>query len=397
MIKSISKNNFKTLFFSCIIALIFCLTKCHISYSFFKRIIEYLSIIISISIYLIYIKRNKYSKFVITFLLYLIVLILATLLNSNASINIIMKIYFLITAVIMYFDIIDFKKESSKYIIKGWYYAFYLITLINFITIIVYPNGMYKNSIYTNNWFLGYDNTHICFFYSTILFMFLDKYLSKRKYKLFDFTILVLITIQVFYCFSANSIVSFIVFIFLTSLFTIKRKNKNSFKLNIKNFYLINLLFNLFFVVLRIQEKFEWLIVGVLGKKLDFSGRTVIWDKVVSLIRKQTFIGYGQEPVEIISNKLGNAAFAHAHNTILDITYKSGLLGLCLHSALHIQVIKELYSTKNNKLAIYVSILLFSFIILTIMEARQENFNLYLVLIIAFNIKKIIKGEPSNE
>ena len=377
-----------------VIALSFCLSICHITNRYINYMINGIVLAFTFFTFFKYFSQRKYSVFSISFLIYIIVLFISSFLNDLATPELIIKSYLRIATCVLFFDMLSDNIVPTQRIIRVWYYAFAFTTIINFITILLYPNGMYRDSIYTTNWFLGYDNMHICFFLATIALMFVHKYINSRKMNLFDYMLLIVIIFQVYYCFSANSVVAITIFIF----YYIFKKFVDSKKVfNVKNYFLIYIFFNIMFVFFRIQEKFAWLIVNILNKNLNFTGRTYIWDRVIELIKEKPILGYGKENIAVISNKLGNTAFAHAHNTILDAWYKGGTIGMICFVSLLIIPAKKLYENKNNVLAKNLSLIFFLFLLLMLFEARQENFGLYMLLILAFKINTFIKVGEKNE
>ena len=262
--------------------------------------------------------------------------------------------------------------------------------MINFYTIIKYPNGLYLTDLYSSNWFFGYDNTHIFMYLPALILMFC----TKKIFKPYGILLFLVITFSVFKCFSANSVVAYSIFL----LYFIFNRYVSKIKiLNIKSFFFIYIILFFLFVKLRIQNLFEWFIVGVLKKSLTFSTRTFIWDRVEKLIIKHPFLGYGQESNLTIVSKLGDPHYTHAHNTFLDVLYKCGLFGFVFHLLLIILPCKELYKYKDYFLTKILSILLFSAMIMMIFEARQEKIGLYLILVLSYNIGNIITSFNHSE
>ena len=113
-------------------------------------------------------------------------------------------------------------------------------------------------------------------------------------------------------------------------------------------------------------------------------------------INQKPLLGYGKEDIETVTDRLGNKAFSHAHNTILDVVFESGFYGLVAHFIVLIIPIKELYENRKNKLSQIISVTLFCFLLMMIFETRQENIGLFIVLTIAANIKHIIDYKEEN-
>lgn len=370
-----------------LIGFVVLLSYCHLGDStIFYKGVRYVSLAISTLIIIIYVFNNKYSMFTIQLLIYSLILALASFIGNESTIWNFVNMYYRIIAITLYLDY--GLKRYNKNIIKSFYWIFFILVSINFFTIIKYPNGWYTSELYTNNWFFEYDNTHIFMYMPAILFSFLNTKINNKITKITNFILFIEITYSVYYCFSANSVVAYTL---LLSYFILKCILNKFEILNARNYFFtyIGIFFGI--IIFRIQDIFSWLIVRVLGKTLTFSNRTYIWDRVIKLIKNKWILGYGQEPVTITISKLGNAHFTHAHNTILDVIYKCGILGLVAHLILLILSVKELYESRYNEISKAISAIIFCMFIMMIFEARQEKIGLYIVFVSAYHIKDIIK------
>lgn len=132
---------------------------------------------------------------------------------------------------------------------------------------------------------------------------------------------------------------------------------------------------------------------------MTFTGRTRIWDNAIEFIKARFIIGYGKETGAVIASKLGDIKFTHAHNTILDVLYKGGIVSLIIFCIMLILPVNELYKYRKSRLTKLMAVILFSFFIMMNFEARQENMGLYMVLISCYNISYILKAnnEINNE
>ena len=213
-------------------------------------------------------------------------------------------------------------------------------------------------------------------------------YFAEKKILKFTGILLFLnITFSIFYCFSANSVVAFSIFI----IYILFNKFTNNIDiLNIKTYIKSYIILSFSFVIFRIQRIFSWFIVDVLHKSITLSTRTILWDRVQDLILKRPILGYGQEICDVVVEKYGDSHFTHAHNTFLDVVYKGGVIGLIFHALLLLIPSKELYATRDYFITKVVSIIYFTAMIMMIFEARQEKIGLYLVLVLSYNIKNII-------
>lgn len=353
----------------------------------FHTLVEYLCYLMTITMFIIYILNGKYSSLLIVLAIYILFLCFSSVVGQYSSLIDCIKVYHKILFISMYIDLGI--KENCKNIISGLYYSFAIIVLINFYTIIKYPNGLYADTVYTNNWFLKYDNFHIFFYFPTIALLIINNKNKNKKYNLFDKLVIIAITYSVYYCFSANTVVAYTLFI-IYILF--KKQIDKIKKFNSKNYFIVFLGIFLGIVILRMQNLFSWLIVDILGKNLTFTSRTLIWDRILELIKNKPIIGYGVETNIIMSMKLGNPHYTHAHNTILDVIYKGGFVSIIPFIMLLIIPIKELYNNKENSLSKTLSFIMLCILTMMNFEAREDKIGLYIILIICFNISVIIKN-----
>lgn len=333
----------------------------------------------------------KLSKFSIVFVFYTIILSLVTYFSTFGNLKLVFHKYFKIMAIILYLDL-----GIKKYTINTLFslsYSLLILNIINFYTIIMYPSGWYSSELYDNNWFFGYDNTHIFMYFASIISFYLYRKAKNDKFNIFETLMICIITYNVFFCFSANSVVAYT--IFLIYILLKKQIDKIEF-MNSKTYFIIFLLIFVFIVLLRVQNLFEWLIVGVLHKDLTFTNRVKIWDMIITLIKEKPLFGYGLEPVEVLKYKL-RGPFTHAHNTILDVMYKCGIAGIIPFLSMIIFSVKELYKNKENVISRYCSIILFCLLIMMNFEAREDKIGLYIVLVLCFNIKTIISYTNNKE
>ena len=351
----------------------------------FFKVFNILSFIVCLDIFFLYLLNGKYSKFSILLMFFWLLLFLSSYLGEYSSIKLAFMSYYKFVAIVFYLDY--GLNHYCKKIVSSLYYALYLLIAINFYTLIKYPNGWYSSSNYVNNWFFDYDNMHIFMYFPAVLVMYIHNYIENKKLNIGNIVLLLMITYGVYYCFSANTVVAYT--LFLAYLFF--KKFFDSYEiLNSKTYFIIYLVIFFAFVLFRIQNLFAWLIVGILGKSLTFTNRTFIWDKVIDFIKVHPIFGYGRESTDILTAKLGRSTFTHAHNTILDVTYKGGILSLIVFISLLNIVVKKLYEYKDYSITKLVSFILFCVFIMMNFEARQEKIGLYIILIVCYHIQAII-------
>lgn len=376
--------------FSFIYFILMFLTFCYIESSTIKSIIQYSNIVISIAIIFMYILNLRFSKFTVLITIFNIGLILGTLLGENASFYLYFKTYYKFIALSYYIDWMI--KNNSKNLISSLYWALYIIVTLNFISIILYPNGLYTAS-YSNNWFVGYDNTHIFWYMPTLILSLLHLKLKNKKIGIDTIFLVGSITYCVYYCFSANSVVAYT--LFLAFLIFNKAFSKIKF-MNSKTYFWLFIIIFFMIVIFRVQNIFSWLIVDILHKDLTFTNRTFIWDNAIESIQQNIIFGYGIEQPDSIASKFGNAHFVHAHNTILDVLYKGGIMACVPFIYLIYETLIKLNIFEKNKIIKIYSFLIFCLLVMMIFEAREDVIGFYITFSIAFNIEYVVKELEKN-
>lgn len=261
-------------------------------------------------------------------------------------------------------------------------FAVYII--INYISLLLYPNGivMQQNihGFLNNYYFLGQDNQFMYFIIAGLTFIGLDYYINKKELKIIIVYIVTLLT--VFFTQSATSILvvlSFFVLYILNRL-----SSKNFFvKIDMKKL-IIGYIFIYFFIVIfqNIDNNITKSITNMLGKDLTFSGRTSIWKTVFFEISKSPFIGFGATNERYIGSLQ-----VSSHNIFLQIVYESGLVGLiCFFGIFYVLFIK-LNSYKFNKFLGIAYIGIFCIFLSMLTEVYDLGL-LFLLIIIVYSYNK---------
>jgi len=226
-----------------------------------------------------------------------------------------------------------------------------------------------------------------------LMLIYVNKEYKMINFRILDIVLFLIITYCVYYCMSANTVVAYtllIIYLVFKKIFD----NKHIF--NAKNYFIFFLAIFFGIVIFRIQNIFSWLIVDILNKDLTFTHRTTIWDRTIGLIKKHWILGYGKESTQIVAYKLGKLTFTHAHNTLLDVTYKYGIIGLTSFISMIIATVKQLTKQKKINITKFFSFILLCSLIMMNFEARQEKVGLYIILVLCYHIDSIIKNNKKN-
>lgn len=335
-------------------------------------------------ILILFIQNRKFSKIIIYMMLYLIILFFASVFNGQSISQI---LNYLITIISLCL-ITDYGvRNHTKEYLTALATILNFLMIINFITIILYPNGMYINSTgYKQNWILGYKNSHILYLLPCVVVNFILSFKNRGKLNIKSYIIFAICFISILSVNSSTGIVGFLIIL----LYLIFKKVVD--KVNIINGYSSLFIYLLSFVsimILKVQNLFKFLIVDILKKDLTFTGRTYIWDSVLKSIKIHPLIGYGNVTYQY------NKYIFTTHNTILDILYKTGILGFVTYILILFETSKTLYNNRNDKTSKFLTVVLLSYFIIMLTEAY--NISYYFFILVICNNIKYLKGSVNNE
>ena len=269
-------------------------------------------------------------------------------------------------------------KTDPDALLDGASFTLGLFVLINFATVLLFPQGMYEFNTFTQNYFLGYRNNSIMLFFPAIIFSIVRSLRKYNKLTLSSFVITAVSFATVILAFSATSVIGMTVFTLFLLLALI---NKMPNFLNIITYLAINIAYFFGVIILRLQEAFAFIIVDMLGRDLTFTGRTKIWDSALAAFAKSPVFGVGE--VETPASRDLIAA-RHAPNYYSDLLYKSGLPGFLIFFAILIICGVALYrNRKNGKIPFIVSGAICAFMIMLQSEAYYNIYYFFSILTLA--------------
>lgn len=342
----------------------------------------------------LYIKRGKCSKFILSITMFELVIVISTIIN-NAYIkeSIFSMIQIISICMILEYGI----NTSGKNIINALLCIYELLILANFITILIFPNGMYLQNLTNarNNWFLGNDNQHIKYFITGICISIVYSINYYKKIKKRTVFLILLVSCSVLIRKSATGIIGILVFYLLIGYLVIF---KQKCILDIKKLLVVYSTIFLGVVIFRLQNIFSYLIVNILEKDITFTGRTYIWDYTIMYFKQKPILGYGIEETKIRLEKYANSNAinpVNAHDELLEIFYQGGIVLFFMFICIIKQSCKNLYKHKENMSSKIISFAIFALLITMITEVLGLE-NLIILLILGYNIEKILKNGEEN-
>jgi len=253
----------------------------------------------------------------------------------------------------------------------------------NFLSIILFPDGMYVTGTYTQNWLLGYKNPMIRMLIpactiSMILSYNRYKCITKRSYFLLLISIITVIIVN-----SSTGVVGMSIFIGANLLY----RNEIVRRIfSLKKAFFTCLIISYLIINQIITEFFAFFIEGILNKSLNFTGRDVVWERAKEFIYNHKFIGIGDYLGEVMEPIL---LAPHPHNYFLHILIQGGIIGFILLLNVIFTADKSIRRTKNNLSKYIVSSGIISFYIMGITESLTAALLMYPMYILLGNINYI--------
>ena len=177
---------------------------------------------------------------------------------------------------------------------------------------------------------------------------------------------------------------------FMVSFFVIHAKGARRF-FNPATFGALYFIAFFAIVILRSQGLFAPIVEGFFHKRLDFSGRTYIWDTVIDRL--------GTDPLHALIGFYGDTrrlspiepSLNTTHNAVLEVLYWGGLLGLLLILTVFILAFWVLFRKRKSYPAALLSIFMGAFLIIGLFEHITCT-QVWLFLGIAYSLKDCDDG-----
>lgn len=333
-----------------------------------------------------YIKGNYISKFSLIYICYYIITLFSTLINDGNLLK--MNVDSLQNLGIILLIEMNLKGNKECFF-KSLSFIFWILTIMNTISIFMFPNGIKITDI-TNTpiYLLGIDNRFAFVYLPGLCVITLKDMITKNKITFYTILYLAITYFTFIYFWSAGALLAeTLLIIFYFIIF------KTKIKINPKNFLLYDLIAFFGIVIFRMQNIFKYLIVDILKKDLTLSSRTLLWDKAINIIKDNYLIGIGVQKYTYILEKI--SAY-HAHSYFLNIILQSGLVGFVLFIILIYMSLNNLNKFKNNRCSKIIAFTIFTMLIMLLVDTFDITCNMIMLLSLGYCVKEIVK-ENENE
>lgn len=329
-----------------------------------------------------FLRKKRISKFTLTIAISQFFLVLITYYyngNVTSSFDNLLSIF---TICIL---IESGLEKNPKIFLKSFISLLFLLVSINFITVLLYPNGMYYSDLSIDtarNWFLGNKNNLILYILPLVFLIQLYRKITNQKISVFYMIVLLESIISISYCWSATGVVGLGLFM-IGTLFQ-KKLSSNHF-LNFKNYFLSYIILFISFIVLRLQNIFSYFIVDILKRDITFTGRVYIWDFIIESVQKKMLCGYGIEYALTRFLKSTKVHAYHAHNQLLEFLYQGGVIYLGFIIATLVIVYKKMKQNKEHPCYFLIGWTIFCYLMMMLTEYYSFSSFIY-IFCIAYHI-----------
>lgn len=262
---------------------------------------------------------------------------------------------------------------APKKLISACFYYFSLLVYINAICTIIYPNGLNHaaNGDGRIN-FLGKDNTLTLIYLLTIVICIIYSNINRKTKK--PLFVVSVVFINTMYYFSGSGMIAILlVYAYLLFFSSLKKINKLLNPITVMGTFLV---LEVVLVLGKNLEVFSF-IYKWLGKSATFSDRTYYWNTAIKQIMTSPVYGVGTGTVNLWD--AGN----YAHNAVLDVMMKGGILALAVWLLMIIHISRKMVFKENVIIKRTFLIVLLAYLLIGLMEGLEDRvaFNAFIALL----------------
>lgn len=287
--------------------------------------------------------RRKASKMVMLFIVMEGYLLVNTIVHGGNLRSCANSVFTILGVSLLYDMLEDFKDEF----LSAQLFCFEIMIYINLFTEIAFPNGLYRGTMYSANWFLGYYNIHTRYFIPALMIAYMYMNYTGKRARTYLLTAATILSAMLVW--SGGVIVSMAGMVITYIFFRNKTRLFNYY-----NYWMIHLVFFVLIIVMKLQNYFRWLIDDVLGKWRSLEGRMLIWQADIELIKRSFLVGYGIEYDEKRKRYFDWAL--HSHNQLLEVLYDGGIVYFISMIVVIAMAGKRLNRYKNSEIVKVISI-----------------------------------------
>ena len=341
---------------------------------------RYIDLLIIVALYM---HKKKYPPLFFNILLLTFsITIVSAIINQNSIYAAVMKIIAIFTLVLI---VEYYYEKNSLNCLNALLIGFELFIYINFIAILLYPNGL-NNGEHEKIWLLDNYAAQLKWFLPAICVSFDYSIKTKKKRRLQ--CLLLIIILSAILSKSATLTATLSLLFFLWNFV----KNDKS-KISVKMGIVASFAFLIAIVVFRLQNYFSFLIEKILHRSLSFTVRTDIWNSALYMFSNKPILGYGywvyppvpNWSVDLYTSLNGVAVASHAHCQFLHFLIQGGVCFLACFVGINLWLSNQLSKNGNNIISRFSSLIIFLILIAGFVETMYDSPLVFIPYVIAYN------------
>ena len=346
--------------------------------------------------FLTYIIKRKFPSKVIILMGLMLGFMMLACKFGRGNINSTLNAYLPYLVIMMWLDL--YMQQDLKGTLKVFVFLLDVYAILDFISLIVFPNGLYISRSYQATdyvcWFLGYKNPQVRFLLPYIaLLLIRDNVFYKKTTKLsyIKIVFIIFITLKLK---STTGLIGAVLFLTLNFIFGSKKISKLKYYvlkiLNIKIIYILIAILAVLMIFFGIQNNFAFFIEDILHKDVDLTDRIYVWNTVIDVVKDKVVLGEGVMYAELSREVVGAS---HAHNYFLNTVYNGGIISLVLLSIIWLITGKEsnkYIDNYNVRIVVFMSIV---FLVMGLTESLTATILLYPIVLLAYNSKILSEND----
>ena len=243
---------------------------------------------------------------------------------------------------------------------------------INFINVILYPNGWYSSQTYDLNWFLGYKNVMIRTLLPALIINAILAFHEYGKLRAKNIILYIICLLTTLFSQSSTSLVMIVLYGLLIIAVPIIKKIKYY---SLTTVFLIHFILAVAIVLFNFQERYASFFEEELDRDVTFTGRTFIWEYGLIKVLQSPIIGYGYHSGlewNKILGDFGSLTLSHPHNFLLYSLLEGGIVYLGLYIVLLIYITVYTWKQRQSLELYLLTTMYFVFFIGGISESLTE-------------------------
>lgn len=319
-------------------------------------------------------KRYKPSKFMVIASLYTVFLVIMSFINKTDRADYHLVVSNIKAVVFLY--VVEWSiKEDTKRAINTLFYVLLAYTLMDFASVLLFPDGIYYKETVWNEWSTSYYAQWIFGNKNNRVYWYLCLLLAACWKEMYDesgimrLVLAALCVISLMAAILCNSMTSLVVLCVATLgiWMGFLREKETHLHINPKFIYPGYLAFSALWISGSVTF-LQGIIEGLLGRNMSFTNRTMAWGRAILNILQKPIFGWGilgEKATEI----LGSKVFVNAHNQLLETLWQGGICALLLFSALIVIAITSAGKISSNKKNIFFSLMITAILVEMLAES----------------------------